>query len=649
MPRCGPGATEPVGADGSRLGAFRDLAHLVAREADGPIRLRLAVALALAAAGSVLTGLAPLALQHLIDAMQAASTSATASGALATLLFGAAYLLALAAGRVLAELRLMLAGQAEQHLHARLSSRYFAHLLSLPLGFHIERPTGALTNSLSHAAAGCQLGLNSIMQCLPIVIELATVLFVLTHLGEPALAAIFAASAVAYGLVFAHGASRVRAHGRTVAQAGLQLHATLADSLLNIEAIKCFNASGAMLDRFERTAHALERHWAGLYRQRARTGLLAALLFAASVAASLFVAGQAVAAGTLTIGGFVLATVCMLQMVRPLEQLGAAVRDLAQAIEFARPLLDVMHTAPEVAATSPPRAVPRTDGGSQATEACGHPPEIVFDDVHLAYQRGRPILNGFSLQVAAGSTVAILGASGAGKSSILRLLLRLQGMPTGRILWNRHPIEQMDVEALRRSIAIVPQDTTLFCDTIAANIAIGRPGASRADIEEAARRAQLHTFIASLPAGYDTPVGERGLKLSGGERQRIAIARAVLRRPQVYVFDEVSSMLDGPTEAALLGNLREICAGCTTLFVTHRLAAAREADQIVVLRDGRVAEQGTHSELLSRDGPYRRQWQAQGQGTLARSRQRREAAAEGTQAPPSHAFARRLAVRRRPS
>lgn len=592
------------------LGSFL---RLLAAEADAAIRVRLAASLVLALAGSALTGLAPLALRGVVDAVAGRHALPAASGGDAILLFGAAYLGALCAGRALSDLRPMLAGVADQQLHDRISRRYFSHLLELPMGFHAERQAGALMNGLSQATMASQLVTNSLMHCVPVLVELAIVLVVLVRLGQPGLAAIFAASAAAYAIVFANGAARIRDHGRSVSDASLRVHAAFADALHNMEPIKCFNAGAAMRTRFGAAAADLERRWSGLHRGRTCVALQVAAVFAASVGASLAVAAGAVAHNTLSIGGFVLATVYMLQMVRPLELLGTAVRDISQALEFARPLLEVLQSPAEPSAwcVAPCEERVATREPDEARHAAGGPPSISFRDVEFAYRGHSPVLKAFSLDVAAGTTVAIVGASGAGKSSIARLLLRLVDPTAGAILWDRRPLHGLPLADLRNRIGFVPQDTTLFNDTIAANIAIGRPGASRAEVEEAARRAQLHELAKSLPEGYDTRVGERGLKLSGGERQRIAVARAILRRPQLYLFDEVSSMLDAATEAALLRNLRETCAGRTTIFITHRLAAARSADLIVVLEDGRAAERGSHAELIAVRGRYEQMWKQQ--------------------------------------
>jgi ATP-binding cassette subfamily B protein len=316
-------------------------------------------------------------------------------------------------------------------------------------------------------------------------------------------------------------------------------------------------------------------------------------------------AGDAVATGSLTVGGFVLANVYMLQLVRPLEMLGAAARDIAQSLGFVRPLLDILREPAE------PPAMTVDAGPAPHAAGAGAGPALRFEKVCFGYDPQRPVLQGLDLEIPAGLTVAIVGASGSGKSSLVRLLLRLYRPQSGRILLDGCPIDALPAADLRARIGLVPQDTALFHDTIATNIGLGRPGAGADEIALAAGHAQLHAFIAALPAGYGTMVGERGLQLSGGERQRIAIARALLRRPDLYVFDEATSMLDSRTEAALLRDLRMLTAGRTTMIIAHRLSTVVHADEIVVLDHGRIAERGRHAELLERGGIYARLWRQQ--------------------------------------
>jgi ABC-type multidrug transport system fused ATPase/permease subunit len=258
---------------------------------------------------------------------------------------------------------------------------------------------------------------------------------------------------------------------------------------------------------------------------------------------------------------------------------------------------------------------------------------VSFQDVCFAYDGRKPILRDLALEVGPARTIAVVGASGSGKSSLVRLLLRLYRPQSGRILLDGRAIDTLHAGNLRSRIGVVPQDTALFHDTIARNIALGRPTASRAEIEQAARLAELHDFVAALPGGYDTVVGERGLQLSGGERQRIAIARALLKRPGVFVFDEATSMLDSRTEAAILRNLGAVTAGCATIVIAHRLSTVMHADEIVVLHDGRIAERGTHGQLLERPGRYAAMWRQQ----TARVKDGGLAAAQGPtcRAPPS--------------
>lgn len=581
--------------------------RLVLAEADRDIRTRLIAVSILMATAGLLAALAPLALKGLVDTLASASDPGAGRIVLA---LSAAYIAALCAARLLNELRPLLLGSAEQRLQGRLSRRFFTHVLDLPATFHLNRQTGALAHTLSQGAAACQAVMTHLLQALPIVIELGTAMVVLGQLGQPALAATFLASALAYTWVFGKGMSRIRRQGKEVANSAISTYATLADSLLNIETIQCFNAKAAAHRRYAAATTALEHSWSRLHGQRARLGLSVAAVFGTAVAASLVIAVRAVEQGTLSIGGFVLATVYMLQMVRPIETIGAVVRDITQAVEFAGPALELLRHPVEDA--GPPHS-----SAAPCPASASGPVDIHLTNLQLAYPGSPQVLNDLSLRIPAGTRMAIVGPSGSGKSSLARVLLRLVEPDAGQVLFGGLPSEQLHRASIRQMIGYVSQDVMLFDDTIKANIAIGRPEATDADIERASRSARVHDFVRLLPAGYATRVGERGLKLSGGERQRIALARAILKRPQVYLFDEATSALDSSIEADIVRDLPTICAGCTIILITHRLATARCAETIAVLQEGRIAEIGTHQELLQRAGTYARMCDLQADHTAA--------------------------------
>jgi ATP-binding cassette subfamily B protein len=585
---------------------FRTALRVLRAGADHRVAWRVAAISSMVLAGGLLSGAAPLALKEMIDAVgQVGATNPSSS-------FPAwgcalAYLGALCAARLLADVRPTLVGTTEQHLYARLKQRYFRHLLDLPLHYHLGRQTGAVVQSLEQAISGYQILVYHLVNSVfPVVIELATVAVVLASLDQPELVASFIMTGIAYLSVVVYSSFRVRDGSDAITSGNLDTHGMLTDSLINCETIKCFNAAPAIGDRFAQRTDRLESHWCHWWKTRATLGLTLTATFALAMAALLGIAIHATTQGTLSVGGFVLANVYMLQVVRPLEMLGGAARDLSQSLAFIRPLLSLLEERTEATAAT----------NVQDVQEEQRPPAISFRNIRFSYEEQEPVLQSFDLDIAPGRHVAIVGASGSGKSSLVRLLFRLYAPQSGCIRLDGHPIDSLPLGDLRSRIGLVPQDTVLFNDSIGFNIGIGQVGAGQQHIEEAARLAGLHDFVRRLPDGYDTVVGERGLKLSGGERQRIAIARVVLKRPRIYVFDEATSSLDTLTEQAILRNLRAVSAGCTTITVAHRLSTARHADEIVVLAQGRVAERGDHASLLARSGLYARMWEAQAHGAF---------------------------------
>lgn len=618
---------------------------VLVREADRAVLWRLVAAIVLSICGGALAALSPLALKALVDAVaQPGLAGAIAPDTSPWRSFPAlvlAYLGAQCLVRVLAELRPVLVSAAEQRLLARLRERYFAQLLRLPLSFHLERRAGAQLHELQHACAGYQVLLfHCVNSVVPVLVETSVVMAVLALLGQPALTATIAAATVAYLVVMCRRASSLHGAAVQVGTSSAEVQAQLAEGLMNYEPIKCFGAERQTIDAFKRAGAALEQHWRLLQRQRLRRGAAVIGVFAATVGAVLALASASVLQGSLTVGGFVLVNLYMMQLVRPLEALCAAVRDVSQAVAFARPLLSVLEAAtgnprraalaspadrasgsaatPASPCPAPDRPAPPPLITEPASAASSPPalgphasPSVIFRGIEVSLGNRVEILKGLDLDIPAGCTTGIVGASGGGKSTLARLLLRLHTPHRGRIFIGGVDLDTLADEAVRRLVALVPQEVMLMSTSVASNIALGRAHVSPGEIERAARLAGIHAFIAALPRGYDTPIGERGLKLSGGERQRLAIARAILKDPRIFVLDEATSMLDATTEAQILQNLRSVCAGRTTLVIAHRLSAVRHADQIAVLEGGRVVEQGDHVALMARGGRYAALWHAQ--------------------------------------
>jgi ABC-type transport system involved in Fe-S cluster assembly fused permease/ATPase subunit len=580
---------------------LREVIALIWTDATGFVRLRLVVALLLIVVASAMTALGPVALKLVVDGF---TGQAGPAGVSAVTLIGL-YVLSQWLARTVGEIRGLVYARAERRMSRTLSERLFAHLMRLPLKFHLERQTGAISQALDNGLNGYQMVLHTLVfTILPVATELGTIVAVLSRLDHPAFLGLFSGAIVAYAVVFWYSAYTIMAAARAASDSQVNATAVMTDSILNYETVKYFTAESVVQERVSRALSQTEDGWVGFYRRYAYNGLGVATIFAGFLAVTILYAAREVQGGRMTVGSFVLVNTYMLQVVRPVEQLGYAMQMLSQGLAFLGKMFEIFREKPEVTA-----AVDRSAPGGAG--------RLDFEDVGVAYRSDRVILTGVNFSLPAGKTLGVVGGSGAGKSTLVRLLVRLIEADAGRILLDGVSIGELPLPWLRQAIAVVPQDTVLFNDTIGYNIAFGKEGSTQAEVEHAARLAHLHDFIMSLPDGYETKVGERGVKLSGGEKQRVSIARAAIKRPRIYVFDEATSSLDSNTEREILRNLREISRFSTTVVIAHRLSTVVHADEIVVLEGGTIAERGTHSGLLRQHGRYAALWEAQQQGTVA--------------------------------
>lgn len=593
---------------------------------DGVVRTHLLLALVLVAAGGLLAGLAPLALKVLIDEVSIAQGApvSPASDSRSVLLLVGGYIAALAGARLLSALRPLPAGVAEQRLCANLTGRGFDRLLGLPLTSQLKQPPGAAVHALDQAAAGCRILMAHLTgSMVPVAVELCTMVGVLIQIGQPEIVAAFGGCTLAYLSLQAAAAPRTAGRARAIAESSQAVRGAMTEGLSHPENVIGLGAEHAVRRRLDMTLGRLERCWRALQSEHARLGIANATCIAVCATVLQALALRGLEIRSITSGDFVLINVYLLQILRPLESVGLAMRDMAQALGFMRPLLQMTGTDSASGTTWPGQLTSRASGtGSSASpEPSGSPasaampptaPAIHLRGVRFGYDASRPVLTNIDLDIRPGSLTGVVGASGSGKSSLVRLVLRLVEPQAGDLLLDDVPLAAMSPHQLRSTTGVVFQDSLLIDDTIAANIALGCPGATRSDIETAARRSQLHRRICSMPEGYETRVGDRGTLLSGGERQRLAIARALVRRPRLLLLDEATSMLDTVAEAALLQDLLDAETPCTTILVAHRLSSLRLAQRIVVLEGGCVVEFDDHASLLARGGVYARLWEAQG-------------------------------------
>lgn len=598
------------------LGTMRQALAFAWEVADARVKLLFALAASFVLLGALAASISPVLLKLLIDGLTGAggagSTTppllAQVGSLLGPLALVVLYVISQAMATVVAEIQSLLNGKADQRLRRSMSRRILDHILRLPLRFHLNRQTGGVSQILTNALTGYRLILQQmVLSIAPVLFQIALSVWVLATLYPPQFMLILAVASVIYVIVFLVGAARLADAGSKVSSAEVEAYAILTDTMINYETVKFCTAEQLTQQRYDGVLKNAEGVWGLYYRRKAGNGAMVAATFVLSFGTALLAALAHVQSGQMTVGDFVLINAYMLQIVKPLETLGMAFSQMIYGVSFTQKMVGLLAEPTEDVASFRKGAPTRT----RAPEGGG---ALTFEKVSFSYGPDRPTLADVSFAVEPGRTVGIVGGSGAGKSSLVRLLARLVEPDGGRILLDGADIATLPLEALRSLVAVVPQDTVLFNQTLGFNIGLGRPGCTQAEIEEAARAARIHDFIVRQPQGYDTIVGERGVKLSGGERQRIAIARAILRRPRIFIFDEATSALDTRTEREILRNLMEVSRGTTTLIIAHRLSTVVHADQIVVLEHGRVIETGTHAGLLASGGAYAELWKAQQRG-----------------------------------
>jgi ATP-binding cassette, subfamily B, heavy metal transporter len=558
------------------------------------LRLRLAAVLAMAFVSAALAAIAPLFLRRLIDALSVSARG----GVPIALAFAYPAVRFLGLGTI--QVRVILTAAIMEGVKARFAVTAFGHILGLPRAFHLDRNTGALARALERGVAGLETSVRSTHVVLfQVLLEATLVCVVLSQVISWTFALILLAVMMGYAAI-AIVCTRWQTRARRLRnQYDSTANGRAVESLLNIDVVRAFGRTPYEIDRYAAAKTAQSRVAVRVAAAVSSMNIGWQALEAVAVGAMLSLAAIEVGSGAMKISQLVLAQIYMMQVFANMTGLGLVYNDARQGFVDLAELQNVLDRPAE------PHDAP---GAPALTAPHGR---VVFDRVSFGYRRDRRVLDDVSLEIPPGRTLALVGASGAGKTTIGALLLRFHDIASGRILIDGQDIAAVSRASLREAIGVVPQDTHLFNDTLAFNIRYGRLTASDEEVRQAARHAALDTFIESLPDGYDTVVGERGLKLSGGERQRIALARLFLRRPRILLFDEATSSVDSLTEAVIQRSIRELSQGRTTLIIAHRLSTIADADEIAVIDHGRVAERGAHHTLLARGGVYARLWERQ--------------------------------------
>ncbi len=602
-------------SDADHWTVLRDLLPYIWPEGRPDLRLRVVVAAVALVVAKIVTVLVPVFYKEAIDwltANSAGSGREIATGAMLAVV-PAMLVIAYGGGRVmmmlLAQVRDVLFTAVAAHAVRALTNRTFRHLHRLSLRFHLERRTGSLSRVIERGTEAIDTIIRmGIMQSVPTALELVLICGMLIWYFGFEFVLIVIATVAAY-LWFTVKASEWRIGiRREMNESDRDANGKAIDSLLNYETVKYFSNEEMEARRYDSSAARYENAVIRTYYSLGFLNTGQALIFTIGLTLCMLLSAQGIVRGTQTVGDFVMINAMLIQLYIPLNFMGMVYREIKQGLVDLESMFALLGQGPEIADKPGATTLSVKEG------------QIRFENVGFHYDAARPILKNLSFEVPAGKMVAIVGPSGAGKSTVSRILFRFYDVAAGRVLIDGEDIRDVTQASLRAAIGVVPQDTVLFNDTIFYNIKYGKPDASDEEVKEAARQAQIHDFILSTPEGYETMVGERGLKLSGGEKQRVAIARTILKGPPILILDEATSALDSHTEKEIQDELDRVARNRTTLVIAHRLSTIVHADNIIVLDKGEISEQGTHGELMERNGLYASMWTRQREAEQARER-----------------------------
>ena len=579
------------------LRALRELLPYLWPAGEWRMRTRVVLALSMLAGSKLTLVFVPVIFGRAVDALGAGVLATAAAVPVGLIL---AYGLARVLSLVFGQLRDALFARVGQRAIRTVALKVFRHLHALSLHFHLGRQTGGLSRSIERGTKAIEMLLRfSLFNVLPTALEIALVFGILWGLLDFRIAAVTLVTVAAYILFTVRITEWRLEFRRRMNERDNQANTRAIDSLLNFETVKYFGNEEHEARRFDRAMAGYEDASVKSQTSLALLSIGQGVLIAVGLTLVMYLAGLGIADGRMTVGDFVMVNTYLMQLYQPLNFFGFVYREIKQGLIDIEKMFELLRVEADIGDI--PQAPPlRLHGG-----------EVRFEDVSFGYEGRPPIFERLSLRIPAGATVALVGASGAGKSTLARLLYRFYDVDGGAIRIDGQDLRSVSQSSLRAAIGVVPQDTVLFNDSIYYNIAYGRPDASPSDVESAARLAHIHDFVMGLPDGYQTLVGERGLKLSGGEKQRVAIARTVLKDPRLLIFDEATSALDSRTESEIQANLEALSRGRTTLVIAHRLSTVVGADEILVLDEGRIIERGRHSALLAGKGRYAEMWRRQ--------------------------------------